>query len=306
MVPGIVVKRCDLETRRQRGPQLGQRLGQAQENQAVDGNEAELFTRIAADGLVQATDTLDTTVRQGDDLAGQAAARELVGKRLGAFATHGAVVACLGEQAQALAARRGQGVYQAGDQLTVVGGHQIDATVGNVAVEQYNGQAPRGRGDRLVVASAGIDDQAVHAGIDKSGERLCLLGGIVATNGRHERAAARGGTGGKPFEHGARERVGDVGQDHADEVGTRAAQIARGGTWTIAGALDNRRDASTGFLGHLPGAVVEIARDRGRAHARLGGNVLDSHLRHSAPRFPIVGSLSHFRHFFKNLACKTL
>lgn len=29
VVPGIVVKRCDLETRRQRGPQLGQRLGQA-------------------------------------------------------------------------------------------------------------------------------------------------------------------------------------------------------------------------------------------------------------------------------------
>ena len=306
MVPGIVVKRCNLETRRQRGPQLGQRLGQAQENQAVDGNEAELFTRIAADGLVQATDTLDTTVRQGDDLAGQAAARELVGKRLGAFATHGAVVACLGEQAQALAARRGQGVYQAGDQLTVVGGHQIDTAGGNIAVEQHDGQAPRSRGNRLVIAATGVDDQAVHTGIDKSGERLCFLGGIIAANGSHKRAAARGGTSGKPFEHGAGERVSNVGQDHADEVGARAAQIARGGTWAIAGALDNRRDASTGFLGHLPGAVVEIARDRGRAHARLGGNVLDSHLRHSAPRFPIVGSLSHFRHFFKNLACKTL
>ena len=219
MVPGVVVKRRNLETRRQRGPQLGQRLGQAQENQAVDGNEAELFTRIAADGLVQATDTLDTTVRQGDDLAGQAAARELVGKRLGAFATHGAVVACLGEQAQALAARDSQGVYQAGDQLTVVGGHQIDTAGGNIAVEQHDGQASRCRGDRLIIAAAGVDDQAVHAGIDKSGERLCFLGGVVATNGRHERAAARGGAGGKPFEHGTRERVGDVGQNHADEVG---------------------------------------------------------------------------------------
>ena len=96
---------------------------------------------------------------------------------------------------------------------------KIDTAVGNIAVEQYNGQASRCRGDRLVVASAGIDDQAVHAGIDKSGERLCFLCGVVAANGRHERAAARGGAGGKPFEHGARERVGDVGQDHADEVG---------------------------------------------------------------------------------------
>ena len=179
----------------------------------------------------------------------------------------------------------------------VVGGHQIDTAGGNIAVEQHDGQASRSRGDRLVIAAAGVDDQAVHAGIDKSGERLCLLGGVVAANGRHERAAARGGTGGKPFEHGAGERVSDVGQDHADEVGTRAAQIARGGTWAIAGALDNRRDARASFLGHLPGAVVEIARDRGRAHARLGGNVLNPHLRHSAPRSPIVGSLSHFRHF---------
>ena len=145
--------------------------------------------------------------------------RKLVGEGLGALATHGAVIACLGEQAQALTASGGQGVHQAGNQLAVVGSHQIDATVGNVAVEQYNGQAPRCRGNRLVVASAGIDDQAVHAGIDKSGERLCLLGGVVAANGGHKRAAARGGTGGKPFEHGARERVGDVGQNHADEVG---------------------------------------------------------------------------------------
>lgn len=75
VVPGVIVKRCDLKARRQRGTQLRQCLGQAQEDQAVDGNEAELFTRIAADGLVQATDTLGTTVRQGDDLAGQAAAR---------------------------------------------------------------------------------------------------------------------------------------------------------------------------------------------------------------------------------------
>ena len=146
---------------------------------------------------------------------------------------------------------------------------------------------PRCRGDRLVIASAGVNDQAIYASVDKPGERLGLLGGVVSANGRHERAAARGGAGGKPFEHGAGERVGDVGQDHANEVGARAAQIARGGTRAIAGALDNRRDASTSLLGHLPGAVVEIARDRGRAHARLGGNVLDSHLRHSAPRFPM-------------------
>ena len=232
--------------------------------------------------------------------------QKLVGKGLGALATHGAVVACLGEQAQALAASGGQGVYQAGDQLTVVRCHQIDTAVGNVAVEQHNGQAPRGRGDRLVIASAGVDDQAVHVSIDKSGERLGLLSGVVAANGRHERAAARGGAGGKSFKHGARERVGDVGQDHTDEVGTRAAQIARGSTWAIAGALDDLGDAGAGLLGHLPGTVVEIARDRGRAHTRLGGNVLDSHLRHGAPRFPIVSSLSHFRHFFKNLACKTL
>ena len=78
----------------------------------------------------------------------------------------------LDEQAQALAASGNQGVYQAGYQLAVVGRHQVDAAVGNIAVEQYNGQSSRCRGDRLVVASAGIDDQAVHAGIDKSGERL--------------------------------------------------------------------------------------------------------------------------------------
>ena len=306
MVPGVIVKRRNLEASRQRGAELGQRLGQTHKDQAVDGNEAELFTRIAADGLVQATDTLDATIGQGDDLTRKAASRKFVDKGLGAFATHGAVVARLGEQAQALAARSGQGVYQAGDQLTVVGGHQIDTAGGNIAVEQHDGQASRGCGDCLVVAATGVDDQAVHAGIDKSGERLCFLGGIIAANGSHERAAARGGAGGKPFEHGAGERVSNVGQDHADEVGARAAQIARGGTRAIAGALDNRRDASAGFLGHLPGAVVEIARDRGRAHARLGGNVLNPHLRHGAPRFPIVGSLSHFRHFFKNLACKTL
>ena len=306
MVPGIIVKCRDLKTSRQRGTKLRQRLGQTQEDQAVDGNEAELFACIAADGLVQATDARGATIGQGDDLARKVASRKLVGKGLGTLATHGAVVACLGEQAQALAASGGQGVYQAGDQLTVVRCHQIDTAVGNVAVEQHYGQASRCRGDCLVIASAGVDDQTVHAGIDKSGERLGLLGGIVAANGRHERAAARRGAGGKALEHGARERVGDVSQDHTDEVGTRAAQIARGGTRAIAGALDNRRDASTGFLGHLPGTVVEIARDRGRAHARLGGNVLDSHLRHNAPRFPIVGDLSHFRHFFKNLGCKTL
>ena len=306
MVPGVVVKRRDLEPCRQRGTKLCQCLGQTQENQAVDGNEAELFACIAADGLVQATNARGTAIGQGDNLAGKAASRQLVGKGLGTLATHGAVVARLGEQAQALAARSSQGVYQAGDQLTVVRCHQIDTAVGNIAVEQHNGQAPRCRDDRLVIASAGVDDQTVHASIDKSGERLGLLSGVVAANGRHERAAARGGAGGKALEHSAGERVGDVGQDHADEVGARAAQIARGSTWAIAGALDNRRDASAGFLGHLPGAVVEIARDRGRAHARLGGNVLDSHLRHSAPRFPIVGGLSHFRHFFKNLACKTL
>ena len=306
MVPGVVVKRRDFEPRRQRGTKLRQRLGQTQENQAVDSNEAELFACIAADGLVQAADARGTTVGQGDDLAGQAAAREFVGKGLGTLATHGAVVACLGEQAQALAASGGELVYQASDQLTVVRCHQIDSAVGNIAVEQHNRQTSRCRGDRLVIASAGVDDQAVHAGIDKPGERLCLLGGVAAANGRHERAAARSGAGGKSFEHGAGERVGDVGQDHADEVGARAPQIARGGTWAIASALDNRRDAGTGLLGHLPGTVVEIARDRGRAHARLGGNVLDSHLRHNAPRFPIVGGLSHFRHFFKNLGCKTL
>ena len=219
VVPRVIVKRRDLEARRQRGTQLCQRLGQTQEDQTVDGNEAELFTRIAADGLVQATDTRGATVGQGDDLARKTAARKLVGKGLGALATHGAVIACLGEQAQALAASSGQGVYQAGNQLAVVRGHQIDATVGNIAVEQHDGQAPRGRGDCLVVASAGIDDQAVHAGIDKPGERFGLLGRVVAANGRHERAAARSGAGGKALEHGAGERIGDVGQDHADEIG---------------------------------------------------------------------------------------
>ena len=154
---------------------------------------------------------------------------------------------------------------------------KIDTAVGNVAVEQHNGQAPRGRGDRLVVASAGVDDQAVHAGIDKSGERLGLLGGIVAANGRHERAAARGGTGGKALEHSAGERVGDVGQDHADEVGARAAQIARGSTWTIAAGSERlcllteasddspvrrkRAEAFTDELLHrgLAGEVVTLA-----------------------------------------------
>ena len=43
MVPGVVVKRRDLEPRRQRGTKLRQRLGQTQENQAVDGNEAEFL-----------------------------------------------------------------------------------------------------------------------------------------------------------------------------------------------------------------------------------------------------------------------
>ena len=81
----------------------------------------------------------------------------------------------------------GQGVYQAGDQLTVVRCHQIDTTVGNIAVEQHNGQTSRCRGNRLVIASAGVDDQAVHAGIDKSGERLGLLGGQYV----HEADVAR-------------------------------------------------------------------------------------------------------------------
>ena len=139
MVPGVVVKRRDLEPRRQRGTKLRQRLGQTQEDQAVDSDKAELFACIATDGLVQATDARGATVGQSDDLARKAAARELVGKRLGALATHGTVIACLGEQAQALAARSSQGVYQTGNQLVVVGGHQIDATVGNVAVEQCNG-----------------------------------------------------------------------------------------------------------------------------------------------------------------------
>ena len=306
MVPRIVVERRDLKTRRQRGAKLGQRLGQAQEDQAVDGDKAELFTCVIADGLVQATDALGATVGQGDNLAGKTAARELVGKSLGALAADGAVVACLGEQAQALATRGSQGVDQAGDELAVVRRHQIDAAVLDVAVEQHDRQASRSRGDRPVVAAAGVDDQAVHARVDEPGERLGLLGGVVAADGRHERAAACGGAGGKALEHGARERVGDVGQNHADEVGARTAQVARGGTGTIAGALDDLGDAGAGLLGHLTGTVVEIARNGGRAHARLGGNVFDSHLRHGAPRFPRVGNLSHFRHFFKNLACKTL
>ena len=306
MVPRVVVERRDLKTRRQRGAKLGQRLGQAQEDQAVDGDKAELFTCVIADGLVQATDALDATVGQRDDLAGKTAARELVGKGLGALAADGAVVACLGEQAQALAARSSQGVDQAGDQLAIVRRHQVDAAVLDVAVEQHDRQASRSRGDRPIVAAAGVDDQAVHTRVDEPGERLGLLGRVVAADGRHKRAAARGGAGGKALEHGARERVGDVGQDHADEVGTRTAQVARGGTGTIAGALDDLGDAGTGLLGHLTGTVVEVARNGGRAHARLGGNVFDSHLRHGAPRFPRVGNLSHFRHFFKNLACKTL
>ena len=220
MVPGIVVKRRNLEASRQRGSQLCQCLGQTQKDQTVDGNEAELFSRIVTDGLVQATDTLDATIGQGDDLTRKAAARKLVDKGLGTLATHRAVVACLGEQAQALAARDSQGVYQAGDQLTVVGGHQIDTAGGNIAVEQHDGQASRCRGDCLIIAATGVDDQAVHAGIDKSGERLCFLSGIIAANGSHKRAAARGGTSGKPFEHGAGERVSNVGQDHTNEVGT--------------------------------------------------------------------------------------
>ena len=121
VVPRIVVERRDLKTRRQRGAKLGQRLGQAQEDQTVDGNKAKLCTCVIADGLVQATDALGATVGQGDDLAGKTAARKLVGKGLGALAADGAVVACLGEQAQALATRGSQGVHQAGNQLTVVG-----------------------------------------------------------------------------------------------------------------------------------------------------------------------------------------
>ena len=223
MVPRVVVERRDLKTRRQRGAKLGQRLGQAQEDQAVDGDKAELFTCVIADGLIQAADALDATVGQRDDLAGKTATRELVGKGLGALAADGAVVACLGEQAQALATRGSQGVDQAGDQLAIVRRHQVDAAVLDVTVEQHDRQAPCSRGDRLVVAAAGVDDQAVHARIDESGERLGLLGRVVAANSRHKRAAARGGAGGKTLEHGARERVGDVGQDYADKVGARAA-----------------------------------------------------------------------------------
>ena len=54
VVPGIIVKCRDLKTSRQRGTKLRQRLGQTQEDQAVDGNEAELFACIAADGLAKA------------------------------------------------------------------------------------------------------------------------------------------------------------------------------------------------------------------------------------------------------------
>lgn len=41
MVPWVVVKRRDLEPHRQRGTKLRQRLGQTQENRAVDGDKTE-------------------------------------------------------------------------------------------------------------------------------------------------------------------------------------------------------------------------------------------------------------------------
>lgn len=43
VVPGVIVKRRNLEASRQRGSQLCQCLGQTQKDQAVDGNEAELL-----------------------------------------------------------------------------------------------------------------------------------------------------------------------------------------------------------------------------------------------------------------------
>ena len=78
MVPGVVVKRRDFEPRRQRGTKLRQRLGQTQEDQAVDSNEAELFACIAADGLVQAADARGATVEARLDKGRGAVATVLV------------------------------------------------------------------------------------------------------------------------------------------------------------------------------------------------------------------------------------
>ena len=284
MVPGVIVEGRDSQARGKFGAQLGKRLGQAQEHQAVDGNHTELFAREVEHRGIEAARARSPTGLERHDLAVKAATRQLGRKGLRTRPAHGARVARLGEQAQALAPRTHELLDKARHELAVVRRHEVDTVCRHIAIEEHKRHAPGGSGHGSVAAAAGIDHHAIHAGIDEPPQGLLLAGGIVGAHGRHERAAARGGSGGEALKHGARERIGDVGQDHTDQMRAVAPEVAGGGVGPVARALDDLGDAGARLLGHLTGTVVEIARDRGRAHARRLGDVLDAHLGHmSAP-----------------------
>ncbi len=173
VVPGVIVKCRDLSPAGNEGPSCA--------NASVRRRKTKPLTAIRPEltGMPRMVSSSQGRRpwrhrRPGDDLAGQAAARELVGKRLSALDARAGLSLASVRQAQALTASGGQGVYQAGNQFAVVEVTRSMPPSATSRSSSTTGRRPAAAAIASSLASAGVDDQAVHAGIDKSGERLCL------------------------------------------------------------------------------------------------------------------------------------
>jgi hypothetical protein len=159
----------------------------------------------------------------------------------------------------------------------VVAGHEREVRALHLARDEDRRHAGvRQRAHRRAVARRGRDDQALAAARLQLGHRGGLAVEVVVGVGE------QAGEPGLPQRlldpaHDRREhRVGQVGDEHADDARTACAQAARGRVRRVAERARRRADAARGRLRDPAGERrVERPRRRGRVHSGPVGDVAD-------------------------------
>ena len=143
------------------------------------------------------------------------------------------------------------------------------------AVHQDDREA-RGNGvrDDRVPALRRRDDEAVHLACDQGLEALALAGGL-AVRGRDQRRVAGGVEHPlDPADDGREERVGEVGDEHADAERPPRLEATGDRVQRVAHLARDVLDAvGGGGIHQRPRARVEDARDGARMDARRAGDV---------------------------------
>jgi hypothetical protein len=156
----------------------------------------------------------------------------------------------------------------------VVVGHAVDARLARPARDEHHRQLAARAGDGLHVEHRAGEDQPVDAQLEQGVERAALAARPAVDDARDGPVALRPRLHLDAVDDVGEERVVEVGEDDAEQVGAAADEAPRGGVGPVAERRRGVEHEAPLRLAHGAGAA-EDERDQRLRHARAGGDVDD-------------------------------